>query len=230
MSAQPPLVQSQTASAPRSLGRALLWPAGAVVLGFLLVFNSFDTTTDAKPAALPVVSAPAVVDTPSASATEQRGSALPPAEPKRLKIPEIAVDAPFTGLSLDASGQLEAPPPNNSNLVGWFQEGVTPGEPGTAIVAGHVDTKTGPAVFMQLSELKKGSKVDISREDGTVATFVVDSVESFEKAKFPNKRVYADTPDPQLRLITCAGEYDKKAQDYTENLVAFAHLEAVKRG
>ncbi|MEV4331395.1 class F sortase [Streptomyces sp. NPDC049597] len=228
MSAQPPVVQSQTASAPRSLGRALLWPAAAVALGFLLVFNSFGTSTDAKPPSRPVVSAPTVVQTPSAKA-EEKGLALPPAEPKRLKIAEIAVDAPFTGLSLEESGQLEAPPANNSNLVGWYQEGVTPGEPGTSIIAGHVDTKTGPAVFMQLSELKRGSKVDISRKDGSVATFVVDSVEAFSKADFPNKRVYDHTPDPQVRLITCAGEYDKKAQDYTENLVVFAHLQAVKR-
>jgi LPXTG-site transpeptidase (sortase) family protein len=206
----------------------LLWPAAAVGLGFLLVFNSFDSSTDAKPPAPPVVSAPAVVQSPSAKAAET-GLVLPPAKPKRLKIAEIAVDAPFTGLSIEASGQLEAPPSNDSNLVGWFQEGVTPGERGTAIVAGHVDTKTGPAVFMQLSTLKRGSKVDISREDGSIATFVVDSVETYEKSNFPNKRVYADTPDPQLRLITCAGEYDKKAQDYTENLVVFAHLEAVKR-
>lgn len=229
MSAQPPVVQSQTASAPRSLGRALLWPAAAVGLGFLLVFNSFGTSTDAKPPAQPVisVSTPSVDRSPSAKA--EKALVLPSAKPKRLKIREIAVNAPFMGLSLEASGQLEAPPANDSNLVGWFQEGVTPGERGTAIVAGHVDTKTGPAVFMQLSELKKGSKVDISRADGSVATFVVDSVETYEKSNFPSKRVYSDTPDPQLRLITCAGEYDKKAQDYTENLVVFAHLDAVKR-
>ncbi|MBT2368215.1 class F sortase [Streptomyces sp. ISL-10] len=229
MSAQPPLVQSPTTAAPRSLGRALLWPAAAVALGFMLVFNSFDTTTDAKPAVQPVASSPAAVDTP-APAAEKPGTALPRAKPKRLKIKEIAVDAPFMGLSIDSKGQLEAPPANNSNLVGWFQEGVSPGERGTAIVAGHVDTKTGPAVFLQLSVLKKGSKVDIAREDGTVATFVVDSVESFMKSNFPDKRVYADTPDAQLRLITCAGTYDKKAQDYPENLVVFAHLDSVRKG
>ena len=153
---------------------------------------------------------------------------LPRSAPKRLSIPQIGVDAPFTTLSIGASGRLDAPPANNSNLVGWFVGGVSPGERGAAIVAGHVDTKTGPAVFLQLSKLKAGSKVAITREDGMVASFVVDSVESFSKARFPNQRVYADTPSPQLRLITCGGSYDRKKKDYTENVVAFAHLDSAQ--
>ncbi|WP_373686239.1 class F sortase [Streptomyces lunaelactis] len=153
---------------------------------------------------------------------------LPRSAPKRLSILEIAVDAPFTELSVGASGQLDAPPPDNNNLVGWFRGGATPGERGTSIVAGHVDTKTGPAVFLLLSALKPGSRVDITREDGTVAIFTVDSVETFSKARFPNERVYADTPSPQLRLITCGGDYDRKAKDYEDNVVVFAHLDSVK--
>jgi sortase (surface protein transpeptidase) len=113
-------------------------------------------------------------------------------------------------------------------MVGWYRGGATPGEPGTAIVAGHVDTKTGPAVFLYLRTLKPGSAVNIARQDGTIATFKVDSVETFSKAEFPNDRVYADTPDPELRLITCGGAYDTKVQDYEDNVVVFAHLDSVK--
>ncbi|MEU1281514.1 class F sortase [Streptomyces sp. NPDC005805] len=222
----------QSHSAPRSFGRAMLWPVIASVLGVLLIYNSFDTTDDAKPPSQPAAVAsasPSAAPTaaPSPSKAAPKYLAAPRSVPERLKIMEIAVDAPFMGLSIGEEGRLDAPPPDDRNLVGWFQEGVTPGELGTSIVAGHVDTKTGPAVFLQLRMLKKGSKVDILREDGSTVTFVVDSVENFEKDDFPNDRVYADTPDAQLRLITCGGEYDRKAKDYTENVVVFAHLDSV---
>lgn len=218
-------------AAKRPRGRSLLWPAAAAVLGILLIFNSVGTTDDADPTAAPLISVSAAPGAapgtgpsaaPSASASTRPG--LPRAEPTRLKILPIAVDAPFMPLSIGASGQLDAPPPDDNNLVGWFREGVTPGEAGTAIVAGHLDTKTGPGVFMNLSSLKPGSLVDVVRKDGTTVTFSVDEVESFSKSDFPNERVYADTPDPQLRLITCGGEYDKKAKDYKENVVVFAHM------
>ncbi|MEU4881271.1 class F sortase [Streptomyces althioticus] len=152
------------------------------------------------------------------------GKHLARSAPTRLVIPSIGVNAPFTALDVDSKGQLEAPPPNNTNLVGWYAKGVSPGELGTAIVAGHVDTKTSAAVFARLSELKKGDRFQVRRADGTRATFVVDEAESFAKDDFPNERVYADTPDAQVRLITCAGAYDRTAKDYTENLVVFAHL------
>ncbi|MGW2558331.1 class F sortase [Streptomyces sp. NPDC001514] len=210
----------------------MLWPAASVGVGALLVYGSLD------PNAVGNGSAPSVTVTPRAAgpsagesgpSTAPAGPALPRSVPKRLRIPIISVDAPFIPLTLNATGQLNPPPPNNNNLVGWYQRGPTPGERGTSIVAGHFDTLTGPAVFVGLSEVKPGNKIEITREDNTVATFKVDSVESFSKAKFPNERVYNDTPSAQLRLITCAGEYDRTAKDYTENLVVFAHLESSRR-
>ncbi|MEV6795188.1 class F sortase [Streptomyces sp. NPDC051320] len=203
-------------------------PVAAMAAGVLLLCNSFATPTDdAKAQSGPevVASAPA----PRVAAPTPAGVApLPRSTPTRITIPSIAVNAPFTPLDIGASGQLNAPPPNNTNLVGWYRGGVTPGERGTAIVAGHVDTKTGPAVFLLLRTLKPASTVNITRQDGTIAVFKVDSVETFSKANFPNDRVYADTPDPQLRVITCGGAYDRKAQDYEDNVVVFAHLDSVK--
>lgn len=232
---------SRTASDTVSLGRALLWPAAVAGLGMLLIYNSIGPSADDKPPAPPAAAAPAAPASSPAAAVPRQASPSPTptpttapglarSVPKRLKIPAIAVDAPFTPLSIGASGRLDAPPPNDTNLVGWFKGGVTPGERGAAIVAGHVDTMTGPAVFLQLRFLRPGSTVDITRTDGTVATFKVDTVETFSKAKFPDKRVYADTPDAQLRLITCGGEYDKKAKDYEDNVVVFAHLDSAKKG
>lgn len=228
--------QSEEPSAESSSGRALLWPLLAVGLGILLIYNSFGTTSDGKPLSRPVIAAPAspVPDaaagpTPGTGPVPGAGMTLPRAAPTRLIIRSIAVDAPFMPLSIGSSGRLDSPPPNDSNLVGWFREGVTPGEPGAAIVAGHVDTKTGPAVFIHLGSVRPGTLVDVAREDGSVVTFAVDSVESFSKTDFPDERVYADTPDPQLRLITCGGEYDKKAKDYKENVVVFAHMVAARQ-
>ncbi|MCX4770030.1 class F sortase [Streptomyces sp. NBC_01260] len=236
---------SQAASDTVKLRRALLWPAATAGLGMLLIYNSIGSPADDKPPAPPAAAAPAAP--PAAPAAPPAAPAAPPAavipkqaapsaspalprsEPKRLKIPAIAVDAPFTPLSIGASGRLDAPPTGDRNLVGWFKDGATPGERGAAIVAGHVDTTTGPAVFLQLRFLQPGATVDITRTNGSVATFKVDSVETFSKANFPDKRVYADTSDAQLRLITCGGNYDKKAKDYEDNVVVFAHLDSSKQ-
>ncbi|MEU8629224.1 class F sortase [Streptomyces sp. NPDC048669] len=224
---------SRTASDTITLGRALLWPAAAAGLGMLLIYNSIGSPADDKPPAPPSAAAPAAPAPSASSAAPESaapGPSLPRSVPTRLRIPAIAVDAPFTPLSIGSSGRLDAPPPNDKNLAGWFKDGVTPGERGAAIVAGHVDTTTGPAIFLQLRFLRPGSSVDITRTDGTVATFKVDTVETFSKAKFPDKRVYADTPDAQLRLITCGGNYNKTVKDYEDNVVVFAHLDSSKKG
>ncbi|MEU0459171.1 class F sortase, partial [Streptomyces sp. NPDC006129] len=137
---------------------------------------------------------------------------------------QFGLAPPFTDLAIGRSGQLDPPPADDTNLVGWYAEGHSPGETGTAIIAGHVDTKTSPAVFARLGELRKGDRFHVTRADGSRATFVVDDARSFPKDDFPSERVYGDTPDPQVRLITCSGAYDRQARDYTENLVVFAHL------
>ena len=215
-------------SSSRQLGRSLLWPAAAVGLGFVLVYNSLDASAGVRPP-VSATAAPASAAATARSSAADADLALPRSVPERLSIPRIAVDAPFTPLTLTSNGQLNAPPPNDTNLVGWFEDGATPGERGTSVVAGHVDTKTGPAVFLLLSTLQPGSAVNIAREDGIVATFKVDSVETFSKASFPDDRVYNDTGSAQLRLITCGGPYDKEAQDYKDNVVVFAHLDSAKK-
>lgn len=97
------------------------------------------------------------------------------------------------------------------------------------MVAGHVDTNKGAAVFLLLSLILPGNKVEVQRADGTVAVFSVDSVETFAKNAFPDQKVYGKTPDAQLRLITCGGTYDKKRKDYLDNVVVFAHLESSRK-
>lgn len=227
-SPQPNSRPPRTASASRPVGRGLLWSAGAFLLGSLLVYNSVDTSADPKPLTHPAVASSATPGGRTA-ATSVPDLALPRSAPKRVSIPNIAVDAPFTQLTLGPTGQLNAPPPGDRNLVGWYKDGASPGERGSAIIAGHVDTKTGPAVFLQLESLKPGALINITREDGLIATFKVDSVETFSKSNFPNDRVYADAPTSQLRVITCGGAYDRKVRDYVDNIVVFAHLSSYRR-
>ncbi|GAA2431882.1 class F sortase [Streptomyces sp. NPDC051041] len=169
---------------------------------------------------------------PQPSAAEARAArdaeppaapALPPSPPDRIRIPAIRVDAPLVGLGLTPSGGLDAPPAAEPNLAGWYQAGTTPGETGTAIVAGHVDNADGPAVFYRLGALRKGSTVEVGRRDGGVAVFTVDAVEVYAARHFPDERVYGAARRPELRVITCGGGYSRST-GYQGNVVVFAHL------
>ncbi|MEZ7007815.1 class F sortase [Streptomyces sp. AD55] len=195
----------------------------AVVLLLLAVnlLGGKGTSADSTPPATARAGASAAPATGSADGT---AGVLPRSAPVRLLIPGISVDAPFTDLALAADGRLDPPPPDDTNLVGWYANGVSPGEKGTSIIAGHVDTTRSAAVFARLGQLEEGDMFHVERADGRTASFVVDSLETFDKSAFPSERVYDPADRPEVRLITCAGSYDRTAKDYTDNLVVFAHL------
>nr|WP_149827979.1 class F sortase [Streptomyces tailanensis] len=149
--------------------------------------------------------------------------ALPPSPPDRVRIPAIRVDAPLMGLGLTPTGSLDVPPAERKNLAGWYESGTTPGEKGTAIVAGHVDNADGPAVFYRLGALKRGARIEVERRDGSLALFTVHAVEVFDARAFPDEKVYGAADRPELRVITCGGGYTK-GTGYRGNVVVFAHL------
>ena len=149
--------------------------------------------------------------------------ALPPSPPSRVRIPAIGVDAPLTGLGLTSTGSLDVPPAGRENLAGWYEAGTTPGETGTAIVAGHVDNADGPAVFYSLGALRKGARIEVARRDGGTAVFTVDAVEVYDARHFPDEKVYGAAPRPELRVITCGGGYSRTT-GYRGNVVVYAHL------
>ncbi|BDD70315.1 MULTISPECIES: class F sortase [Streptomyces] len=152
---------------------------------------------------------------------------LPYSVPDQVSIPAIQVDAPVMGVGLDADGWVDAPPPEDPNLAGWFTGAVSPGEKGTAVVVGHVDNQQGPAVFYGLGALKKGNKVEVHRQDGKTAVFEIYGIEVFEKNNFPGDRVYGSKGSPELRVITCGGGFTKQ-NGYDGNVVAFARLVEVR--
>ncbi|MGW1544889.1 class F sortase [Streptomyces sp. NPDC002309] len=143
--------------------------------------------------------------------------------PDWIRIPAIQVDAPVMPVGLDAEGWVDAPPAADPNLAGWFTGAVSPGEKGTAVVVGHVDNETGPAVFYGLGALKRGSRVEVVRQDKKRAVFEVYGVEVFAKNNFPGDRVYGSKGVPELRVITCGGGFSKQ-NGYDGNVVAFARL------
>ncbi|WP_413644510.1 class F sortase [Micromonospora sp. RTP1Z1] len=162
----------------------------------------------------------------SAAPTGERsgspGPVLPRSEPVRITIPRIGVDAEIVPVDTDSDGALEVPPLDRPEVAGWYRRGATPGEAGNAVLVGHVDSQTGPAVFFDLGRLRPGDTVQVTRADGRVATFTVDGVGAYPKERFPTKRVYGGDAVARLRLITCGGRFNPRTGNYPDNIVVFA--------
>ncbi|PZH01005.1 class F sortase [Streptomyces sp. NTH33] len=199
---------------------AVLLLACATTAGAVLLISG---VRDEKP---PQPSAAQAFST-SADSTRPTVHPLPPADPVRLRIAAIGVNAPMTRVGLDAAGALRTPPPGKPGLAGWYGDGTAPGSAGTAIVTGHLDIPTGdPGVFYNLGALTKGATIEISRADRRTAVFAVRAVELYDRKKFPSKKVYGSSGRPELRLITCGGGYTKRT-GYLSNVVVYATLTAV---
>jgi len=151
-------------------------------------------------------------------------AALRPSAPVRIIIPSLRVDAPVMRLGRAADGSIQVPPLADHNLAGWYDRSVTPGQDGTSIILGHVDTVTGSSVFYSLKNLTRGELVEVVRADGKTATFSVDGVQEVAKATFPSAEIYGNTRYPELRLITCGGPFDTATRQYLDNIVVYAHL------
>ncbi|MFE7134780.1 class F sortase [Streptomyces sp. NPDC057638] len=147
--------------------------------------------------------------------------------PDRVRIDRLDIDAPLMDVELDADGWIEAPPARDAHLAGWYQNGISPGQRGTAVISGHVDNHAGPAVFFGLGTLRKDDRIEVPRLDGTTAVFEVYGVEVYDKNDVPAAQVYGDTGYAELRVMTCGGRYTR-ADGYTGNVVVFARLVATR--
>ncbi|MFJ9075742.1 class F sortase [Streptomyces sp. NPDC102278] len=202
----------------RAAGRGGLLALAACVGVWLVSSGSAETVGP------PLPSPAEALNTLSAQASYPGGiDPLPGSPPTRIRIPAIRVDSPLTGLGLERDGSLQVPPPARRNLAGWYREGVTPGAVGTAVVAGHVDHTTGPAVFYHLGALHRGAAIEVARADGQTAVFSVHAVEVHAAEDFPDARVYGPSPRAELRVITCGGGFSPRT-GYRGNVVVFAHL------
>jgi sortase (surface protein transpeptidase) len=145
---------------------------------------------------------------------------LPPSPPVRVEIPSIGVSSPLVRLGLKRDRSMEVP--GDFQVAGWFTGGPQPGQLGPAVIAGHVDSRAGPAVFYRLRDLRPGDQIRVVRADRRVVRFEVDALASYPKQALPTEAVYGATTAPVLRLITCAGSFDRASGSYRDNLVVSA--------
>jgi sortase (surface protein transpeptidase) len=141
------------------------------------------------------------------------------AKPVRVVIPAIDVDADLVALGLNDDGSMEVP---DFGLAGWYEPGPRPGDPGPAVIAAHVDSVRGPDVFFRLRDLTTGDKITVEYADRSDTTFVVSESEQQLKDDLPVERIWNDTDNAVLRLITCGGEFDADARSYLSNLIVYA--------
>lgn len=215
----------------RGVVAALAVAAAVIVAGGGAFVAAATTSADGQDAPRPSSSAVLPIPTPTSSdpfaADGLQDPSVPDADvdtglPTRIAVPRIGVDSSLEHLGLGAAGELE--PPVDFDLAGWYSAGVVPGRIGPAIIAGHVDSAAGPAVFARIGELAPGDEVLVTMSSGAVLTFVVSDATQSAKSAFPTSDVYSNVPRPELRLITCAGSFDRSIGHYTDNLIVFAAL------
>jgi LPXTG-site transpeptidase (sortase) family protein len=201
---------------------AIVFAAGLVVIvagtaGLLLMRHS-------TPALRPVAAGVAALPAPTGPIAAPPQSAQPTLVPRpfSLTIPLIGVQTQLMTLGLDSEGAMQVPPLSEAAVAGWYTGSPRPGAVGSAIIVGHIDSESGPAVFYRLDELRRGDDVYVKRADGTTAEFRVTSVRTYLKDHFPTQTVYGPTPDAELRLITCGGAFDPVTHHYLSNIVVYA--------
>ena len=144
--------------------------------------------------------------------------------PVALRIPAIGVAVSLSTLGLNPDRTVQVP--TNFQEPGWFRLGPSPGQVGSAVILGHVDSYQGPAVFFRLRSLQAGDQVEVSLADGMIARFVVNTVATYPKEQFPAQQVYASHGSSELQLVTCGGKFDTRTRSYLSNVVAYTSLVA----
>jgi sortase (surface protein transpeptidase) len=205
----------------RRLG--LLLGVAALVLGVALLATVVGAVSheDERPPARDAAITDAAPSDAVVARTPRPARPKRAAIPVRVEIPSIGVRAPVIKLGLNPDRSLEVP--EDFGDTGWWSGGPRPGERGPAVIVGHVDSKTGPAVFYRLRELRRGDGIVVVGRNGDRTRFTVEGSEQYPKDDFPTARVYGRTDRPTLRLITCGGDFDSSTGHYVDNTVVYAH-------
>lgn len=198
---------------------------GATTTGSTTAVSTHAGTASTRPAAASSTALPTGLPTGDADATAPAPAATSvTSAPAAISIASIGVHSALQPLGLEKDGSLQAP--TKWQVAGWYADGVRPGDPGPAVIAGHVDSVNGPAVFSKLTQVKPGQSVTVTQRSGHKLAFVVDTVTRYPKNEFPTAAVYGPTPLPVLRLVTCTGDFNTTTHHYVDNLVVSAHLQA----
>jgi hypothetical protein len=177
----------------------------------------------ARPEASPATAPPTTVapaTTTRATTPPSTRAARKPSPPVRVEIPAIGVSSRLVRLGLNADGTMEVP--RDYDLAGWFTGGAMPGQDGPAVISGHVDSKSGPAVFFRLRDLRRGDTIRVQRAHGDWLAFEVTGTARYAKAAFPTDAVFGPVTGPVLRVITCGGDFDRSSGHYLDNVVVTA--------
>jgi sortase (surface protein transpeptidase) len=145
--------------------------------------------------------------------------------PTELTIPAISLTVSLSTLGLNADGTVQVP--TDAQQPGWYRLGPSPGEIGSAVILGHVDSYEGPAVFFNLRSLVAGNVIDVTLADGVTAQFKVTTVVTYLKANFPDQAVYTSDGHSALQLVTCGGTFDTTTGHYLSNIVVYTSLVAL---
>ncbi|MCX4762412.1 class F sortase [Streptomyces sp. NBC_01275] len=209
----------------RSSGRFLTGVAWAMLLLGLWLWGR-EVTDVRRGISAPTTGDVAAVGRPADAELPPAAQPLGQALPQRIDIPELGVQAPVVARGLDTQGAIDPPPFDQAGVVGWYAAGAKPGAKGAALMVGHVDTETRPAVFYKLSTMHAGETIRVIRDDGKVAEFTVDDVEVVQRDRFDARQVYGtrQSDRAELRLITCGGSFDRASRSYTANVIVSAYL------
>lgn len=150
-------------------------------------------------------------------------SALEPSEPQTLTIPKLGVNAAVESVGEDSSGRMGVP--EGVYNVGWYSPGFKPGENGSAVMAGHLDTTTGaPAVFYYVDQLAAGDQIIVTDKNGKSLVFEVIGMQSYPFDQVPLQEIFGVSDKPKLNLITCTGVWNRGSSNYSNRLVVYAEL------
>jgi sortase family protein len=199
---------------------------GAVCFGTVLARSGPDDPSPRTPAgAAPSVEVETISPAPAPTTpVPKTPRADPRVPPVSLSIPAIGVSKDLLTLGLRPDKTVEVPSSADADFPGWYRLGPTPGQLGSAVILGHVDSVRGPAVFYQLRNLRPGSRVDVRLQNGATAHFAVRRVATYPNDEFPARKVYASRGVRALNLVTCGGAYDKARGGYQSNVVAYTRL------
>lgn len=146
--------------------------------------------------------------------------------PTWIDLPSIQAHSSLVQLGLNPDKTVQVPPTDQPLQAGWYQYSPTPGQAGPAVILGHIDGNHQKGIFWRLHEMKTGDRVQVGRADGGTLNFTVTKVDQVAKSSFPTEAVYGNTPDPELRLITCGGAFDAANHNYLDNIIVYAKLAA----
>ncbi|MFI1912277.1 class F sortase [Nocardia sp. NPDC020380] len=145
--------------------------------------------------------------------------------PTSFDIASIKASGSLIAVGLNADGSVQVPA--DYQQAGWYQKGPAPGEQGSAVILGHVDSYKGVGVFFYLKKVKPGDMIDVTRADGKVAHFKVTDVRMYDKTQFPDQLVFGARGGSTLQIVTCGGDFDQTTKSYLSNVVVFSSLDSV---